>query len=160
MGLEGGLAGMIEGLFMLCGVRPAVWGESGGSRVLDQARLKNVASLRRSSSWEFIMSVLSAPAREQPDRGRQPRERARWSELRGRVGSLLYGFNLQSEGWENPAYSAGLSNHSFANECISALRCYSKRQLAAPATTYLSFDIHFECLLFSPRSTSAPNLKN
>lgn len=47
MVLDGGLAGMIEGLFMLCGVRPAVWGESGGSRVLDRAGLKNVASLRR-----------------------------------------------------------------------------------------------------------------
>lgn len=81
MVLEGGLAGMIEGLFMLCGVRPAVWGESGGSRVLHRARLENVASLRRSSSWEFIMSVLSAPAREQPDRGRQPREREREGQI-------------------------------------------------------------------------------
>lgn len=65
------LDGMIEGLFMLF---LAVWGESG------------------SSSWEFIMSALSAAARERPDRGRRPRE-----------GGIVCGFNLQSRGWESPA---------------------------------------------------------
>lgn len=52
-----------------------MFGRVRGSRELDAARLRNVASLSESSSWEFIMSMLSAPAREQPDRGREPRER-------------------------------------------------------------------------------------
>lgn len=54
-----------------------MFGRVRGSRELDAARLRNVASLSESSSWEFIMSMLSAPAREQPDRGREPRERER-----------------------------------------------------------------------------------
>lgn len=75
VGLEGGLAGMIEGLFMLCGVRPAVWGESGapgcsirlGSRTWPHcAGAPAGSSLCQCSQHQHVSSrtVAGSPERE------------------------------------------------------------------------------------------------
>lgn len=84
MGLEGGLAGMIEGLFMLCGVRPAVWGEPGapgcsirlGSRTWPHcAGAPAGSSLCQCSRLQHVSSRTVAGS---PERGREGRITALW----------------------------------------------------------------------------------